>query len=298
MKCEIIQTVKWNRNSSRSTTNVSTKACKFFCQKWLTFDGNFLAVLFVLSLIKFSQSWGAATPPNIIFILADDLGFNDVSFHGSSQLFTPNIDALAFSGIILNRYYVTPICTPSRSALMTGKYPIHTGMQHAVLYGAEPRGLPLTEKLLPEYLRALGYLLEHLRRTSCLISHVCLQIFQSHRRQVAPGELQTCLHTSNEGFRLSHWTVDRTSWLFRSYCWRDRDDGVGYEARLRCRLRLAREVHDGCDYQRGGENHSETKHIAALVPVLGTHGSSLFKPLQSPPCARCNSCENQTHRRL
>eukprot|EP00058_Branchiostoma_floridae_P007203 XP_002592691.1 hypothetical protein BRAFLDRAFT_57230 [Branchiostoma floridae] len=84
-------------------------------------------------------------------------GWNDVSFHGSDQIPTPNLDSLAYSGVILGNYYVSPICTPTRSAIMTGRHPIHTGLQHGVISGATPFGLPLNETILPQYLKPLGY---------------------------------------------------------------------------------------------------------------------------------------------
>ena len=59
-------------------------------------------------------------------MLADDLGWMDVGFHGA-KIRTPNIDSLAKDGVILDNFYVQPVCTPARAALMTGRYPIHTG---------------------------------------------------------------------------------------------------------------------------------------------------------------------------
>jgi len=110
-----------------------------------------------LFIFVFELCATANKSPHIIVIVADDLGWNDVGFHGSNQIPTPNIDSLAYSGIILQNYYVDPICTPSRSALMTGKHPIHTGLQSNVLIGAAPYGLPTNIQTLPEYLNSLNY---------------------------------------------------------------------------------------------------------------------------------------------
>ena len=84
-----------------------------------------LCILFAVCL-SVARANRASKPPHILFVLADDLGWSDVGFHGS-KIKTPNIDKLASEGVILDNYYVLPICTPTRSALMTGMYPIHTG---------------------------------------------------------------------------------------------------------------------------------------------------------------------------
>ncbi|XP_078346473.1 arylsulfatase B-like isoform X1 [Oculina patagonica] len=110
----------------------------------------------ILSFNSFTAH-SSSSRPHIIFILADDLGWDDVSFHGSNQIPTPNIDDLANSGVILNSYYTLPVCSPTRSAIMTGRYPIHTGMQHWVISAALPYGVGLDEVFLPQYLKALGY---------------------------------------------------------------------------------------------------------------------------------------------
>jgi len=108
-------------------------------------------------ILCWAQGTEAAERPHIILIVADDLGYNDVGFHGSDQIPTPNLDYLAYNGVILNNYYVSPICTPTRSALMTGRHPIHTGMQSGVIVGTEAYGLPLNETLMPQFLNKLGY---------------------------------------------------------------------------------------------------------------------------------------------
>lgn len=99
----------------------------------------------------------AASPrPNIVYFLVDDLGYADVGFNGSKDVRTPNIDRLAKEGTVLSSYYVQQVCSPTRAALLTGRYATHTGVYRVVRPGA-PWGLPLAERTLPQALREAGY---------------------------------------------------------------------------------------------------------------------------------------------
>src|SRR4051794_14728012 len=99
----------------------------------------------------------AETKPDIVFILADDLGYNDVGFTGGKEIKTPNLDQLAAAGTVLNQFYVQPVCTPTRAALMTGRYPMRYGLQVGVIIPTAQYGLSLEEQMLPTALRDAGY---------------------------------------------------------------------------------------------------------------------------------------------
>jgi len=98
----------------------------------------------------------APSRPHIVLIVADDLGWNDVGYH-ASQVPTPTLDTLASSGVRLERFYVLPLCTPTRAALLTGRYPIRYGLQRGVIKGWDRFGLPPQERTLAEALRDAGY---------------------------------------------------------------------------------------------------------------------------------------------
>ncbi|MBI5801231.1 MAG: arylsulfatase [Verrucomicrobia bacterium] len=97
-----------------------------------------------------------AQRPNIVFFLADDLGHTDVSYHGG-EIKTPNIDRLAAAGAKLEAFYVQPVCSPTRAALMTGRYPMRHGLQVGVVRPWASYGLPLDERTLAQALQQAGY---------------------------------------------------------------------------------------------------------------------------------------------
>lgn len=112
--------------------------------------------LAILTTVMASNATITAQNPNVVIIVADDLGWGDVGFHGS-VIPTPNIDRLISEGIELNRFYTAPVSSPTRCGLMTGRYPSRFGIRKTVIPPWRDYGLPVEEETIADVLARNGY---------------------------------------------------------------------------------------------------------------------------------------------
>ena len=117
-------------------------------------------LLHLLAVLALASSAPAASRPNILLIVSDDQGYADAGFQGSKDIRTPQLDRLAKSGLRCTNGYVShPFCSPTRAGLMSGRYQQRFGHENNPFYDPADtkEGLPLTERLLPDFLKAGGY---------------------------------------------------------------------------------------------------------------------------------------------
>jgi len=103
------------------------------------------------------HSLAAESKPNVLIIVADDLGYADVGFNGGKVIATPNLDRLAATGVKLTDFRACPMCSPTRAGLLTGRWPARFGLMRSVVPPWSSYGLPPEENTLPELLAGAGY---------------------------------------------------------------------------------------------------------------------------------------------
>ncbi|XP_052844509.1 arylsulfatase B isoform X2 [Drosophila gunungcola] len=225
--------------------------------------------------------------PNIIIIMADDMGFDDVSFRGSNNFLTPNIDALAYCGVILNNLYAAPMCTPSRAALLTGKYPINTGMQHYVIVNDQPWSLPLNETTMAEVFQGNGY------RTSLLGKwHLGMS-----QRNFTPTQRGFDRHLGYLGAYVDYYSqsYEQKSNGYNGHDFRDNlkpsHDQVGHYVTDVLTDAAIQEIED-----HGSKNNSQPLFL--LLSHLAPHAANDDSPMQAPDdeLAQFEYIRNETHR--
>ena len=116
-----------------------------------------LCKAFFLLGLCLSTAVAQAAAPNVLVIVADDLGWSDVGFHGNTDIDTPSLDRLAAEGMQLDRFYTTPICSPTRAALMTGRDPMRLGVVYGVIMPWHTHGIHPNETFLPQLFQQAGY---------------------------------------------------------------------------------------------------------------------------------------------
>lgn len=129
----------------------------------MTMKTKYIITILMLLSIVIGQAQTTEKKPNFIIILADDLGYGDVGFTGSTQIKTPHIDAIAADGVIFTDGYVSaPVCAPSRAGLITGRNQVNFGYDNNLTdalpqFNPEYSGLPVEEKTIADRLSDLGY---------------------------------------------------------------------------------------------------------------------------------------------
>ena len=117
-----------------------------------------IALACLLAVFLFAVETASAAKPNFVIIFADDQGYGDLSCFGSKTIKTPNIDRIAKEGRKFTSFMVaSPVCTPSRAALLTGCYPKRVGMHQHVLFPASTKGLNAKEHTIADHLKGQGY---------------------------------------------------------------------------------------------------------------------------------------------
>ena len=116
-------------------------------------------IIFLLNVILINgDDASEISQPNILFILVDDLGYNDLGYNMNTDTLTPFIDELvATKALKLTRNYVTKLCSPSRAAFLTGRYPIRYGIQYDVLDANVPISLSRQNSLISNEFQNQGY---------------------------------------------------------------------------------------------------------------------------------------------
>ncbi|MES2569957.1 MAG: arylsulfatase [Verrucomicrobiota bacterium] len=216
----------------------------------------FFQFLILSSLVSIAHLHATDAPrPNIVFLMADDLGHHDVGFTGGKEIKTPHLDALAAGGARLDAFYVQPVCSPTRAALLTGRYPSRHGLQTGVVRPWAQYGLPLEERTLAQALQEAGY-------ATAITGKWHLGHFQSeylptrrgfdHQYGHYNGALDYFTHVRDGGF---DWHRDDRE---------NRDEGYSTHLIAREAVRLIKE-------------RDKSKPLFLYVPFNGVHG-----PLQVP----------------
>jgi arylsulfatase A-like enzyme len=192
--------------------------------------------------------------PNIVFLLADDLGSHDVGWRGGA-IKTPNLDRLALAGARFEQFYVQPVCSPTRAALLAGRYPFRHGLQVGVVRPWAQYGLPLEERTLPQALKEAGY-------ETAIVGKWHLGHFRPEYLPTRRGFDHQYGHYNGALDYFSHIRDGGLDW-HRD----DREDqGEGYTTHLLAREAVARI-----------KEHDKTKPLFLYVPFNAVHA-----PLQVP----------------